>query len=247
MYELFTLAGTLEAWKINYCTADFTRCERHKRNARGETVPIQLDAKRRAVEEEEQGARERTMTYWPFWLGGLALAGIALTHWLLVGRMFGVSGRFTALVNRARERDQPDTDALTPEELAEAMRELTAEEFGPDALETPPSKVETPAVHLVFFGCVALGGLLSALLTGTFHPGLHLSGQTFARLLPGAWGVLALPLGGVLVGFGTRMAGGCTSGHGLCGTSRLQPGSLLATVCFFGAAVATSFALGWLR
>lgn len=42
MYELFTFAGTLDAWKINYCTADFTRCERHKRNARGETVPIQL-------------------------------------------------------------------------------------------------------------------------------------------------------------------------------------------------------------
>jgi uncharacterized membrane protein YedE/YeeE len=39
------------------------------------------------------------------------------------------------------------------------------------------------------------------------------------------------------------MAGGCTSGHGLCGVSRFQPGSLLTTAAFFGAAVALSFAL----
>jgi uncharacterized membrane protein YedE/YeeE len=40
------------------------------------------------------------------------------------------------------------------------------------------------------------------------------------------------------------MAGGCTSGHGMCGVSRFQKGSLLATVAFFGAGVATAFALG---
>jgi uncharacterized membrane protein YedE/YeeE len=49
---------------------------------------------------------------------------------------------------------------------------------------------------------------------------------------------------GVLVGFGTRMASGCTSGHGLCGVSRLQPGSLLATAAFFGAGIVVSFLLG---
>ena len=56
--------------------------------------------------------------------------------------------------------------------------------------------------------------------------------------------MLGLLVGGLLVGFGTRMASGCTSGHGLCGVSRLQKGSLVATVCFFGAGVAVSFALG---
>jgi len=53
-----------------------------------------------------------------------------------------------------------------------------------------------------------------------------------------------LLLGGLCVGFGTRMAGGCTSGHGLCGVSRFQPGSLVATVAFFATGVAVSFALG---
>jgi uncharacterized membrane protein YedE/YeeE len=46
-------------------------------------------------------------------------------------------------------------------------------------------------------------------------------------------GVLALALGGIMVGFGTRYAGGCTSGHSIMGMSSLQATSLIATVCFF--------------
>ena len=41
-----------------------------------------------------------------------------------------------------------------------------------------------------------------------------------------------LILAGLLVGFGTRMGSGCTSGHGICGLSRLSPRSLIATVSF---------------
>jgi hypothetical protein len=52
-----------------------------------------------------------------------------------------------------------------------------------------------------------------------------------------------LVLGGALVGFGTTLAGGCSSGHGLFGCARLQPGSLLATASFFGAAVGVSLVL----
>jgi uncharacterized membrane protein YedE/YeeE len=49
--------------------------------------------------------------------------------------------------------------------------------------------------------------------------------------------------GGLLVGFGTRMAAGCTSGHGLVGCGRLRPASLVATACFFGTAIVVSLAL----
>ena len=57
--------------------------------------------------------------------------------------------------------------------------------------------------------------------------------------------VLASPLailgGGLLVGFGTRMGTGCTSGHGLCGLALLSRRSVVATAVFFGVAMLTVF------
>jgi uncharacterized membrane protein YedE/YeeE len=46
---------------------------------------------------------------------------------------------------------------------------------------------------------------------------------------------------GLLVGVGTRYASGCTSGHGVCGLSRLSPRSLIATASFMGAGFVTVF------
>jgi len=48
---------------------------------------------------------------------------------------------------------------------------------------------------------------------------------------------------GLLVGGGTRFAAGCTSGHGVCGVSRLSPRSITATLAFMAAGFATVFAL----
>lgn len=47
--------------------------------------------------------------------------------------------------------------------------------------------------------------------------------------------------GGLLVGFGTRLGGGCTSGHGVAGLARLSPRSLVATGVFLATAMATVF------
>lgn len=55
------------------------------------------------------------------------------------------------------------------------------------------------------------------------------------------WPLLAL--GGVIVGFGTRMGSGCTSGHGVCGMSRLSPRSIVATLTFMAFGVLTVFAM----
>ena len=52
-----------------------------------------------------------------------------------------------------------------------------------------------------------------------------------------------LVIGGVLVGFGTRLGGGCTSGHGVCGIARLSRRSLLATMVFMSSAVATVYVI----
>ena len=51
----------------------------------------------------------------------------------------------------------------------------------------------------------------------------------------------ALVVAGLLVGVGTRYGSGCTSGHGVCGLSRLSPRSLVATLAFMGAGFVTVF------
>ncbi|MDY1547065.1 YeeE/YedE family protein [Luteibacter sahnii] len=53
----------------------------------------------------------------------------------------------------------------------------------------------------------------------------------------------ALLLGGLLVGYGTRLGSGCTSGHGVCGLARLSPRSIAATAVFMTAAALTVFAM----
>lgn len=52
-----------------------------------------------------------------------------------------------------------------------------------------------------------------------------------------------LLLAGLLVGFGTRLGSGCTSGHGVCGLARLSPRSLAAVATFMASAAATVFLL----
>lgn len=50
---------------------------------------------------------------------------------------------------------------------------------------------------------------------------------------------LALVVAGLLVGFGSRLGSGCTSGHGVCGIGRLSPRSILSTIIFMGVAMIT--------
>lgn len=59
------------------------------------------------------------------------------------------------------------------------------------------------------------------------------------RLEPSFPSPLTLVIAGLLVGAGTRMGRGCTSGHGVCGMSRLSPRSLVATATFMAAGIAT--------
>lgn len=59
-------------------------------------------------------------------------------------------------------------------------------------------------------------------------------------------GPVPLILAGVLVGIGTRLGSGCTSGHGVCGVSRLSQRSIVATVTFMAAGIATVAAMNTL-
>ncbi|MEK1887522.1 MAG: YeeE/YedE thiosulfate transporter family protein [Phyllobacterium sp.] len=54
---------------------------------------------------------------------------------------------------------------------------------------------------------------------------------------------ILLVAGGLIVGFGTRLGSGCTSGHGVCGLARLSPRSMIATVTFMAVAALTVFVI----
>lgn len=96
-------------------------------------------------------------------------------------------------------------------------------------------------VHVTFLLSMLVGGLLAAVSTGELQWHFDLGAVHTSFFGNGMEMWFALLLGGATVGFGTQMGGGCTSGHGLSGCSRLVPASLLATCMFFGSAVAVSF------
>ena len=53
--------------------------------------------------------------------------------------------------------------------------------------------------------------------------------------------LIVLAVAGLLVGYGTQLGGGCTSGHGICGNARLSPRSIVATLTFMAAAGITVY------
>lgn len=90
---------------------------------------------------------------------------------------------------------------------------------------------------------LGLGALLSALLGGGFRP--HWVPDMW-RATFGGDPALRLPiafLGGLLVIFGARWAGGCTSGHGISGAAQMTVAGWLSAICFFSAGIATAIAL----
>ena len=89
------------------------------------------------------------------------------------------------------------------------------------------SDTGTPrAIALAFIAGLPLGALLVILSSSSIRP-----------LFTGS--VLQLAIAGLLVGFGTRLGSGCTSGHGVCGLSRLSRRSMVATLTFMVSGFAT--------
>jgi hypothetical protein len=86
-----------------------------------------------------------------------------------------------------------------------------------------------------------VGGALFALVAG--GPDFHGYGWLTDAFTGSSqvWIVPILFVAGILIGFGAKVAGGCTSGNGLSGTSALSPASLAATATFFATAIVVTF------
>ena len=106
------------------------------------------------------------------------------------------------------------------------------------------------AVLLLFDGQVAgISGIVDRVLHGALGEQAWRIAFLVGLLLPAAilgtgpvsWQASpwVLAVAGALVGFGTRVGAGCTSGHGVCGVANLSPRSLVATITFIAVAVVT--------
>lgn len=112
---------------------------------------------------------------------------------------------------------------------------------------------------LLLFGLGRIAGI-SGIFAGLLSPkagdvlwrlafllGLTLGGALLFQLAPNLFTVsldrssLTVVIAGLLVGFGTRMGNGCTSGHGVCGISRQSPRSIIATMTFMATGALTVY------
>lgn len=162
---------------------------------------------------------------WPWYVSGAAIA-LIMVLLLFFGKSFGVSANLRTMCT-----------------IAGAGKRVKFFDFD----------WKTQKWNLLFLFGSVLGGVIASTLLHNDEPlklsaatvndlkslgiafdgGLNPSALFGAEVLGSAKGILILLIGGVLVGFGARYAGGCTSGHAISGLSNLQIPSLIAVAGFF--------------
>ena len=94
-----------------------------------------------------------------------------------------------------------------------------------------------------YFAGIFIGAVAASALQGRLQ--LRTGYELMLDVWPLPATVVVLAIGGVVMGYGARMAGGCTSGHGLCGTSARSAASFAATATFMTVAIGVTFVLNW--
>lgn len=145
-------------------------------------------------------------------LAGLGIAGITLALLLIASRRLGISSGF--------------------EDICSLV--LPAPYFQRGAV------VSGRSWRLPLLLGLVIGGFLSAVLGGGWKPTWELGMFDSAIGLGPAGKLVWMFVAGLFIGFGTRLAGGCTAGHGIFGLANLERPSLITTVAFMAAGIATT-------
>jgi len=149
----------------------------------------------------------------PPWLGGLLIGWFVILHFIIVGRSAGCSTGYACAVDLLHKDDDSRFGELDP-------------------------------LKLFFILGLPIGGLIYAVFfTGSWQ--LSFDMGIYDSVLPKSdvMKTLILLIGGTFLGFGARMAGGCTTGHALVGGAILNWVSILTAVLFFIFATATTWLL----
>jgi uncharacterized membrane protein YedE/YeeE len=147
-----------------------------------------------------------------WYVAGIGIAGITLALLLLASRRLSVSSGFEDICSLVIDSSYFRRAAI----------------------------VSGRSWRLPLLAGLILGGFLSAVLGGGWEPTWALG--LFDRAVGlGPAGKLAwMFVGGLFIGFGTRLAGGCTAGHGIFGVANFETPSIISTVTFVLAGIATS-------
>ena len=98
---------------------------------------------------------------------------------------------------------------------------------------------DTVGWRVWYFGGIFVGGALATIL----GPGIEIR-RGYDSMTAAGWSptfiALVVLAGAIVMGYGARMAGGCTSGHGICGTAQRSPASWATTATFMATAVAVT-------
>jgi uncharacterized membrane protein YedE/YeeE len=162
------------------------------------------------------------MASWSPYLAGAGIGVLSCFAFLLSDRPIGCSTAFVkarGLISKAFSQDRVKN--------LEYYREIVP-------------KIDWP--FMIVPG-IMIGAFISVMLSGQFH----------LLWVPTTWGtafgfnpvlrVLSALVGGILLGFGSRWAGGCTSGHGINGSIQLSLASMITAACFFAGGIAIAMLL----
>ncbi len=160
---------------------------------------------------------------WPWYIGG-PLIGLVMLALILVGKSFGFSSNFRTLCSAMGAGKSCDFFAFDWRSQKWNLVFLVGAFIGGMIAAYGLSNNQIPAISEATITQLHTLGFNSA---GMAYTPTELFGELTWR------NGLILLIGGLLIGFGTRYAGGCTSGHAISGLSNLQLPSLIAVIGFF--------------